>query len=154
MAVHIAQPRSPHDRECIYHFLYEIWSDEFSRTMEGMDHRRRLMKDPLDDTACHFFAVDPSDRIRGCVRANIIQTAPLSEKLRTCLKTAELVELFGGDKICYISHFAVSADSRGKTVASLLIGALYRLCMEQNVLAAIAYCAPPLVAFYYQLGYG
>jgi ubiquinone/menaquinone biosynthesis C-methylase UbiE/GNAT superfamily N-acetyltransferase len=153
MAVHIAQPRSPHDRECIYRFLYEIWSDEFSRTMEGMDHRRRLMKDPLDDTAYHFFAVDPSNRIRGCVRANIIQTAPLSEKLRTCLKTAELAELFGDDKICYVSRFAVSADSRGKTVASLLIGALYRFCMEKDVLIAISYCAPPLVAFYYQLGY-
>jgi ubiquinone/menaquinone biosynthesis C-methylase UbiE/GNAT superfamily N-acetyltransferase len=153
MAMHIVQPKSPHDRECIYRFLYEIWSDEFSRTMEGMDHQRRLMKDPLDDTAHHFFAMDPSGRIRGCVRANIVHKALFSKKLKTWLKTAELADLFGGDKICYISHFAVSADARGKTVASLLIEMLYRLCLEQDILVAISYCAPTLVAFYYQLGY-
>jgi ubiquinone/menaquinone biosynthesis C-methylase UbiE/predicted GNAT family N-acyltransferase len=153
MAIHIAQPKSRYDRECIYRFLYEIWSDEFSRTMEGMDHQHRLMKDPLDDTAHHFFAMDSSGRIRGCVRSNIVQKAPFPEKLQTWLKTKELADLFGGDKICYISHFAVSTDARGKTVASLLIEALLRLCLEQDIVAAISYCAPPLVAFYYQLGY-
>lgn len=81
MAVQIAQPQNPHERERIYRFLYEIWSDEFSRTMDGMDHRHRLMKDSLDETARHFFAIDSSGRILGCVRINIIQASPLPEKL-------------------------------------------------------------------------
>lgn len=153
MAVQITQPRNSHDRERIYRFLYEIWSDEFSRTMDGMDHRHRLMKDSLDDTAQHFFAIDSSGGILGCVRINIIQASPLPEKLQTRLKTLDLVDLFTGREVGYISHFAVSAIARGKTVASLLIGALYRMCLALNLPAAISYCAPPLVSFYYQLGY-
>jgi ubiquinone/menaquinone biosynthesis C-methylase UbiE/CRP-like cAMP-binding protein/GNAT superfamily N-acetyltransferase len=153
MAVHITQPGTPYDRENIYRFLYGIWSDEFSRTMEGMDHRRRWMKDSLDDSAHYFCAITSSDQTLGCVRINSVQTSPLSEDLRARLKTPELTDLFGNRDISYLSHFAVSPEARGRTVASLLIGAVYRRCLEQGVPVAISYCAPPLVAFYYQLGY-
>jgi ubiquinone/menaquinone biosynthesis C-methylase UbiE/GNAT superfamily N-acetyltransferase len=153
MAVHIIQPGTPFDRENIYRFLYEIWSDEFSRTMEGMDHRRRRLKDSLDDTANYFCATNSSGRILGCVRINSVQTSPLPENLRTRLKTEDLVDSFRDRDISYLSRFAISPEARGKTVASLLIGAVYRWCLNQGIPVAISYCAPPLVAFYYQLGY-
>jgi ubiquinone/menaquinone biosynthesis C-methylase UbiE/CRP-like cAMP-binding protein/GNAT superfamily N-acetyltransferase len=153
MTVHVMQPKSTHDRESIYRFLYEIWSDEFCRSMEGMDHGQRLMKDDLDETAKHFIAVDHAGRIRGCVRANIVRKTVFPEILQIRLKIPELVELFGEDKLCYASHFAVAPDARGRTVASLLIRALYGFCLNQKMLVGISYCALHFVSFYYQLGY-
>jgi ubiquinone/menaquinone biosynthesis C-methylase UbiE/CRP-like cAMP-binding protein/GNAT superfamily N-acetyltransferase len=153
MTVHVIQPTSQLDRECIYRFLYEIWSDEFCRSMTGMDHEQRLMQDALDETAQHFVAVDQSGRILGCVRTNTLGTSALPEHLQKHLKAAEFLELFEGDTISYASHFAVAPEARGRTVASLLIGAIYRSCLREGSLAGISYCALPFVSFYYQLGY-
>ncbi|MBT8342657.1 MAG: GNAT family N-acetyltransferase [Desulfatitalea sp.] len=153
MTVRVMQPKCMLDRNKIYRFLYEIWSEEFSRSMEGMDHANRLIKDDLDDTATHFIAVDPSGCILGCVRFNFLGTSTLPERLQRCLKPLELVAQFGHNRVGYCSHFAVAPIARGRTVSSLLISALYRFCLNEDVLAAISYCALPLVSFYYQLGY-
>lgn len=147
------QPKYRQDRESIYRFLYEIWSDEFCRTMEGMDHENRLMKDALDDTAHHFIAVDHSGRILGCVRVNIPGESDLPERFEWYLKVTELIRLFGKNRIGYGSHFAVAPHARGKTVASLLIGALYRFCLQEGIMVGISYSALHFVSFYYQLGY-
>lgn len=77
----------------------------------------------------------------------------LPKDFRKRLKSAELVELFGGDAICYASHFAVAPEARGRTVASLLIAALYRFYLNEGVQVGISYCALNFVSFYYQLGY-
>jgi ubiquinone/menaquinone biosynthesis C-methylase UbiE/CRP-like cAMP-binding protein/GNAT superfamily N-acetyltransferase len=153
MTVYVMRPKCKHDREGIYRFLYEIWSDEFCRSMEGMDHENRLMKDELDETAHHFIAVDHSGRLLGCVRVNILSEVTLSARLQCHLKPTELVELFGGDRIGYGSHFAVAPDARGKTVASLLIGAIYRFCLNEGIMVGVSHCALHFVSFYYQLGY-
>ncbi|MDK9709127.1 MAG: GNAT family N-acetyltransferase [Desulforhopalus sp.] len=147
------QSQSNQDRENIYRFLYEIWSNEFRRSMAGMDHQRRIMKDDLDDTAHHFIAVDDSDRILGCVRANILGKTKLSDSLQRHLQPEKLIELFTGNGVGYASHFAVAPEARGKTVASLLIAALYQHYLNEGVLVGISYCALNLVSFYYQLGY-
>lgn len=147
------QPQNSRDREKIYRFLYEIWSEEFSRSMEGMNHEHRFMKDGLDKTAIHLAAIDWSGRIVGCVRINILSKTALSDTLKKYLKIKELVELFGSDKICYASHFAVAPEARGRTVASLLIAALYRLCLDKGVSVGISYCALQFVSIYSQLGY-
>lgn len=153
MTVHIMQPKNIRDRESIYRFLYEIWSDEFCRSMEGMNHELRLMRDDLDETAQHLVAFDQSGRIVGCVRANNLCNTALPESLKQKLKTEELVKLFGGGAIHFISHFAVAPEARGKTVASLLLSALYRLGLIDEALVGISYCALHLIPFYYQLGF-
>lgn len=153
MTIDIVQPNNSHDREKIYRFLYEIWSEEFCRSMEGMDHERRFMKDGLDETAKHLVAVDRSGRIAGCVRINILGRTALPGTFEKHLKSAELVELFGGNEVCYASHFAVAPEARGRTVASLLIAALYRLCLAEGASVGISYCALQFVSFYLQLGY-
>jgi ubiquinone/menaquinone biosynthesis C-methylase UbiE/CRP-like cAMP-binding protein/GNAT superfamily N-acetyltransferase len=153
MKVHVMQPKSQSDREKIYRFLYEIWSEEFGRSMEGMDHDLRLMKDALDETAVHFIAVDHSGRILGCVRANVLGTGTPPAAVRPHLKPLALVELFGEDRVGYCSHLAVAPDSRGRTVTSLLIVALSRFCLKEGIEVVVSYCALHFVAFYYQLGY-
>ena len=153
MNIQVVQPKNRQDRESIYRFLYEIWSDEFCRSMEGMDHERRLLHDALDETAQHFVAIDSSGQIHGCVRINMLENTTLSEQLHKQLRTAELIKLFGGEKVYYLSHFAVAPEARGKTVASLLLGALYSLCLDQGALVGISYCSLPFISFYYQLGY-
>lgn len=153
MSVHVMQPKCMHDREGIYRFLYEVWSDEFRRTLEGMDHENRLVKDELDETAHHFIAVDDSGRILGCVRVNIPSESDLPERFEKNLKPTELVGLFGGDGIGYASHFAIAPLARGRTVASLLISALYRFCLNEGIMVVVSYCALHLVSFYYQLGF-
>ena len=153
MTIHVMQPKSRQDRNRIYRFLYEVWSDEFSRCMDGMDHDRRIMKDTLDETAQHFIAVDDSGRILGCVRVNLLDQCPFPPFLSEHMKLDALVSVFEKQSIGYNSHFAVAPDARGKTVASLLIGALYRYCLNEGITIGICYCALQYVTFYYQLGY-
>jgi|GEM_PF-297731 len=153
MSIQVVRPKNGREREGIYRFLYEIWSDEFRRSMDGMDHEHRLLHDALDETAQHFVAVDPSGRIQGCVRVNMLGNTALPKKLQEQLRTAELIKLFGGENVYYLSHFAVAPEARGRTVASLLLGALYGLCLDQGALVGVSYCALQFISFYYQLGY-
>lgn len=153
MTIHVTQPKCQTDREKIYRFMYEIWSEEFNRSIAGMDHAKRLMKDALDKTAHHFIAVDHSGRLVGCARINILDLGTVPDGVECHLEPMALVDLFGENRIGYCSHFAVAPDARGKTVASLLIGALYRFGLKADVRVAISYCALHYVAFYYQLGY-
>jgi len=153
MSIQVIRPKNEREREGIYRFLYEIWSDEFHRSMEGMDHEHRLLHDALDETAQHFVAIDPSGRIQGCVRVNMLGNTALPEKLQAQLRTVELIKLFGGEQVYYLSHFAVAPEARGRTVASLLLGALYGLCLDQGALVGISYCSLQFISFYYQLGY-
>lgn len=153
MSVHVLQPKSAHDKENIYRFLYGIWANELYRSMEGMDHERRSMKDELDEWAKHLIAVNRSGRVVGCLRINLLRDASLPNRFDRQLKITELVEQFGSEKICYASHFTVASAARGKTVASLLVWALYRLCLTEGPSVAVAYCPLNLVSFYYQLGF-
>jgi ubiquinone/menaquinone biosynthesis C-methylase UbiE/GNAT superfamily N-acetyltransferase len=147
------QPKSVHDKENIYRFLYRIWANELYRSREGMDHERQSMKDDLDESAQHLIAVEGSGRIEGCLRVNFLRDAPLPSGLGRRLKITELIEAFGRENVCYASHFTVAPAARGHTVASLLVWALYRLCLTEGPLVGVIYCPLNLVSFYYQLGY-
>jgi CRP-like cAMP-binding protein/GNAT superfamily N-acetyltransferase len=147
------QPKSAHDKENIYRFLYGIWAKELYRSREGMDHERQCMKDDLDEWAQHLIAVEGSGRIEGCLRINFLRDALLPNHLDRRLKITELNEQFGREKVCYASHFTVAPAARGHTVASLLVWALYRLCLTEGLLVGVIYCPLNLVSFYYQLGY-
>ena len=153
MAIHVIQAKTQDDRENVYRFLYDIWSNEFNRSMDGMNHEYRFLEDELDQTAQHFIAVDQSGMILGCVRANILGASNLSGDLGDRLQAAKLTKIFEPDQLCYASHFAIAPSARGKTVASLLIKALYRYCLGENIIAGLSYCALHYISFYYQLGY-
>lgn len=154
MAVQVMKPGTRQDRERIYRFLYEIWSDEFCRSMEGMDHEQRCLKDELDESAQYLIAVDDrTGRMIGCIRFNILGKTVLPENLEQHLSSVRLIEIFGRESICYVSRFAVAPEARGRTVASLLISALYKITLETEVMIGISFCALDHVAFYSQLGY-
>lgn len=153
MSIQVIRPNNRQEQEGIHRFLYAIWSDEFGRSMDGMDHDRRLLRDPLDETAQYFVAIDASGRILGCVRINMLDHAPLADHLRKHLRIPELIKLFGGEQISFLSRFAVAPEARGRTVASLLIGAVYAFCLDRGALVGISYCSLQYISFYYQLGY-
>lgn len=153
MTIHVIRSKTESDRKNVYRFLYDIWSKEFFRSMAGMNHEYRFIKDELDKTAQHFIAVDQSGQILGCVRANILTKSTLPNGLNNYMQISKLTESFDDNEICYGSHFAVAPNARGKTVASLLIKALYRYCLNENITVGLSYCALHYVSFYYQLGY-
>lgn len=153
MTIHVLQAKTDSQRKALFRFLYEIYSTEFFRSMDGMNHEYRFLQDELDQTAQHFIAVDESGQVLGCVRGNILDIAQLPENLKTHLQINRLVDLFPGNQICYASHFAVAPNARGKTVASLLIKALYRYYLEHKIDVGVSYCALHYISFYYQLGY-
>ncbi len=153
MTIHVIRSKTASDRKYIYRFLYDIWSKEFFRSMAGMNHEYRFLEDELDQTAQHFVAVDQSGEILGCVRGNILNKSILPDDLHKHLEISKLTEVFDRQEICYGSHFAVAPNARGKTVASLLIKALYRYCLRENITIGLSYCSLHYISFYYQLGY-
>jgi CRP-like cAMP-binding protein/SAM-dependent methyltransferase/GNAT superfamily N-acetyltransferase len=153
MNIHVIRSKTPNDRKNVYRFLYDIWSKEFFRSMDGMNHEYRFFEDELDQTAQHFIAVDQTGQILGCVRGNNLKKSTLPALLHNHLQISKLTRVFDEHEICYGSHFAVAPNARGKTVASLLIKALYRYCLRENLTIGLSYCALHYISFYYQLGY-
>ena len=113
MTIHVIRSKTDSDRKKVYRFLYDIWSKEFLRSMDGMNHEYRYFKDELDQTAQHFIAVDRAGEVLGCVRGNILTDTSLPGNLQRHLRVARLFEVFHGNQICYGSHFAVAPSARG-----------------------------------------
>jgi len=152
MEVTITNPRDHRDRENIYHFLYEIWNNEFQRNIEGINHAKKQIRDDLDDWANHIIAVNETGKIVGCVRNNLLCNGIPGKKLSNAMGFKKLKKSFGSDRVSYTSHLAVSPAYRGSTVVSLLLAELCKTILNQNVVADTSYCQLNLVNLYYRLG--
>ncbi|MCP4119390.1 MAG: GNAT family N-acetyltransferase [Desulfobacteraceae bacterium] len=152
MTVSITSPRDPMDLERMFQFLYEVWNNEYDRDIPGMDHHKRWVRDDLDDWADHLIALSDTGQILGCVRINRLNRGIPSPQLSGNMAFEKLGNLFGRDKVSFLSHLAVAPSHRGSTVVSLLMSHVFRVNFEKRIEVATCYCQLNLVSLYARFG--
>lgn len=154
MSIKVVRTRQAQDNENIYRFLYEVWVDgRKDDPAPGTDHKKRQIRDELDDWARHCAAIDESERIVGCIRLNVLSEGKPDAELATQMEFAKLSDLFGPAKVSYTSQMAVEPAERGSTVASLLNAAVMRIHLREEILLNTICCPLHLVPLYFSLGY-
>ncbi len=153
MKIIVSNSVDSQDFHRLYRFLYRIWTRESDRELPGTDHERQEIKDNLDDSATHFMALDSTDRITGCVRANRLSDGLPEQVLKEHLGLDNLTHLFNPKNVVLISHLAISPDHRGGAVISLLLSDLFRHLFETRANVAVCHCRLNLVSLYYRIGF-
>ncbi len=152
MAIEIREAFDAETLERIFRFRYAVHVEELGKGGDAIDHARRMMREPADDHATHFYA-EEDGRMVGCARVNAGREAPLPGPYRAWLDMAPLEATLGEQRMTLTSRLMVDPSYRGRTLASLLVLRLYAHGLEIGTDADFIYCEPNLLRLYYRLGY-
>ncbi len=154
MYVHIQHAQHPSDREQVYRFRYRVLVEELQQVIPSADHKRRLIRDDLDESARLMVALDEqSGAIVGTIRSNFGRDRLLPIALVNELSLGPMVENLDHARISHTSGFVVDPAFRGETIASTLITRLYSVSLAKQVLVDTIACEPSLSSSCAQLGY-
>lgn len=144
------------DKEKVYRFRYQIYVEEMRKIITAVDHRRRLLRDDMDDWGDLFYARAGSEII-GTVRLHVGG----KDDFPTGLQEAFLMDRFDkfpGDKnqparMSFVSKAMVDPRYRGSQAFYLLNSVYYDAVRRQDVQFHFCGGAANMVAMYEQLGY-
>jgi predicted GNAT family N-acyltransferase len=130
-------------------FRYEIYIEELGKQLPWADHRRRLLTDPDDLDAHHFYCATPFGAIVGCARLHVSPNIPSHVQTNLGL-SAFLAEypLPAG----YISQLMFSRGLRGKGGAMKLLADIYLFGRSTGGGVCFNHCNPKLVRYYERIG--
>jgi SAM-dependent methyltransferase len=154
MFVHVQHVQHPADREQVYRFRYRILVEELRQAPASADHKRRMVRDALDDTARLLVAVDEQNgAVVGTLRSCFGSDQPLDAKLVKALGLEPMVGAVGAEHISYTSALVVDPAFGGETIASTLATQLYSVALAKRLQVDVLACDPAMASTCYQLGY-
>ena len=154
MFVHVQHVQHPSDREQVYRFRYRILVEELRQAPASADHKRRMVRDALDDTARLLVAVDEQNgAVVGTLRSCFGCDQPLDPKLVRALGLEPMVGAIGAERISYTSGLVVDPAFGGETIASTLATQLYSVALAKRLQVDVLACDPTLASTCHQLGY-
>jgi len=154
MVIQVREVTTREEREAVYRFRYWIHAIELGRKLPGMDHSRGTYSDELDEGGVLLAAVDQdTGNLVGTSRATKIDRPDFPDTLKDLLNLGSMCARFGEGEVTYSGEFMVDPAYRGRTVASLLAAAQYRIDLEQGIRVSVILCELPLLRLYYQVGY-
>jgi len=136
------------EREAIYRFRYEVYVEELKRDYPEADHERRWLRDEDDeqDYTVNLYCGLP-DQIAGAVRLLLWPAGQVPEDYYRMFS----MEIFPDIEdlvTAEIGRLMIRPTSRGKTVFSSLINAMYEHLVARDAQLCLLYCVPGLVKYY------
>ena len=154
MFVQVQHVQHPADREQVYRFRYRILVEELRQAPPSADHKRKMVRDRLDDTARLLVAVDEQNgSVVGTLRSCFGSDKPLDAKLVSRLGLAPMVEALGAERIAHTGALVVDPAFGGETIASTLATQLYSVALAKRIQVDVLDCEPALASTCHQLGY-
>jgi hypothetical protein len=133
----------------VQRFRYEIYIEELRKQLPWADHKRRLLTDPDDLNALHFYCTTPFGSIVGCARLHVSPNIPGHVQAALGLETffAEYTRPTG-----YISKLMFKRGLRGRGGALKLLAHLYLFGRSTGGVLCFNHCNPKLVRYYERMG--
>jgi Cyclic nucleotide-binding domain len=141
------------EKEAIYRLRYAVFAENLGRTdLEGLDHDRKFLLDPLDDVSKHYYLGDLNKPLAA------ITVSPLSEDLTPSalyefLGIRRLSEAVPIERMRFANWLVVTPEFAGTTVVTKLIGACYEGTLSEGVDLLLTYCRPGQVGFNERIGF-
>ena len=139
----------------IYRLRYDVFAKELFWSDEGINHSKKIFRDPLDDIAM-IFLVEESDQVISSIR--FIELSKLTPNKNI---SAEIYNFLGlnffetkfKEYVALASRFVVKPTRRGSLAAIRLIEHAYIEGLNLDFKFILAYCDPYLIDMYLQLGF-
>jgi len=145
--------RTDEERQAIFRFRYRVYCDDGRPDRLGLDHRREMFIEDLDDTdAMQFYCGEASDML-GVFRVTLLFHTQLSASLATHLGIESFLTQWGRSSLGYGSRLMSARRCRRTHVAAQLICASYRPVRIAGTRFVVMYCRPSIVPLYEHFGF-
>ena len=141
------------EKEAIYRLRYSVFAENLGRTdLEGLDHDRKFLNDPLDESSAHYYLGDLNQPLAA------ITLSPLSAQLTPralydFLGVNKLSQAVPIERIKFANWLVVTPEFAGTSVVTKLIGACYEGTLSGDVDLLLTYCRPGQVGFNERMGF-
>ena len=137
----------------IQRFRYRILSDEFQLdSIDGIDHRRRMIGDRLDEKLS-LFAAYAGGRLVGTIRCG--QVSIMTQRPRALRKAlaAGYGKGYRTDELGVCDRLAIAPEHRGMWLNLELSTAACHSLVKKGCRACFCWARPRLCRLYYRLGF-
>lgn len=152
--IQIYEAVTPKEKEAIYHFRYQIYIEEMSKTLKDADYHNQQLHDDLDEWAILLYAKTGS-KIIGTARINIGSFGDFSKELIKSLNLHVFQNCITDDgyNIAFLTKLMVAATHRSSPALYLLIGKCYEICCANHVEFGFGICNFHLPRLYEHMGF-
>jgi hypothetical protein len=144
---------TPQEKEAIFRLRYSVFAENLRRTdLDGLDHDRRLLNDPLDEDSIHYYVGALNEPLAA------ITVSPLSLErtpgvLYEFLGVDRLSQAVPIERIKFANWLVVTPELAATPVVTKLIGACYEGTLLGGVDLLLTYCRPGQVGFNERMGF-
>jgi hypothetical protein len=143
----VFEARSAEEREAVFKLRYSIYGQELRRDYPGMDHERRVLRQPEDDAPeTRIYFAGPAHAPTGTVRARIWDEPPADVVEELSLRRLPKA------RIAYLERMMVRPTLRGRLLVPALLWHGYEHLMREGVELCVLTCVPGLVRHYVKFG--
>jgi hypothetical protein len=145
--------KDPEETEAIYKLRYSVFAENLGRSdLEGLDHERKFLIDPLDVSSAHYYFGDVNEPLAA------ISVAPISEQtmpntLYDFLGVERLSQAVPIERIKFANWLVVTPEFAGSSVVTKLLSACYEGMWLDGVDLLLTYCRPGQVSFNERMGF-
>jgi hypothetical protein len=149
-ALSIRMVNSTHERESAFRLRYRVYVQELGFRQSHADHSRRIVEEPLDESADIFVAY-LSNEVVGTVRSNMGAGCDFGQYAEL-YGMHQLGALYPA-RVAMTSKLIVDARYRNGRVFLELAHAVFRLGILRGMAADFIDCEQRLLPVYHRLGY-
>jgi hypothetical protein len=150
MAISIRQPETEAELHSVWQLRYAVYVEELNWRESHADHSRRVVVDPLDETAYLLGAWDGNQCV-GTIRCNFIRDGNVDAYLEyyrlTHIPSDDLAET------SVTTRLMVLPALRSSNLPARLGFATYRAALDQGISTDFCDCIPDSFAYFRRLGY-
>ncbi len=143
---------SEEDRQGIFRLRYKIFEEEMGINSEFANHREKILKDPLDDSAVHLFQKTHYGVVAS-IRINLGKNAPIPDEMKQEYALKRFFTSYPIETLSFTSKLVIAPEWRGDHLLSYLLRAAYEFLRDQNIQFDFTRCVPSLLHLYEYLGY-
>lgn len=140
------------EREGIYRFRYRVFAQHLGRSdLNGLDHARQTLSDPLDRCSQHFYYGEPCAPVAS-VTFSPLDTAEVSNRLSSFLDLERLRQAVAAERMGLVNWLLVDPAQSNAVLVHGLLAAAYEQLLRDGFELLLTFCRPGLVSFYESLG--
>jgi len=144
---------SDEEREAIFRFRYRVYSEDGRPDRPGLDHRRGMFIEELDDAEALQLYRTAAESVAGVFRLNMINSVAFTSELASWLNVAPFAARWKVDALAFGSRLMVDASNRDSRLGGELLGSALRCLHDRRVRFAFMYCKPRLRSLYEHFGF-